>query len=492
MAHDITLVHPLFVNKDPVEARIMTPYFPLGLMYLGAGLREHGYEVRMFDCAFREDFDEFDAYMQRERPLVVGITSLITIRRNALILAEIAKKHGATVILGGPDPTGIPDRYLYHKASDGSHPVDIVAFDEADLTILELADHLFERDGAIDDVRDIAGLRLRDGNGGVFATPARPLIQDMDSIPFPARDMVDFEPYREAWTKKHGYWSLSLINTRGCPYGCAWCQKAVFGRTYRSRSAENSAAEMRLIKDTYAPDQLRVVDDITGINRKWILEWRDAVLAQEAAIPFECLTRVNLASDEMLGALKEMDCKKVYLGAESGSQKVLDAMKKGAKVGQIYEAAERCKAFGIDMYYFMMVGYPSEEWDDLKESVRLLTTTLPEEFSTTIAYPLPGTPFYEQMRDRLMFESDWQLDWDYTAENKLLFKRDRYNTFFYKLVIRWFHKEWEYAWLKAGKRVPLWERAKIVIGLWGYRALTTILAHAPSASTVRFQPAEGR
>jgi radical SAM superfamily enzyme YgiQ (UPF0313 family) len=249
---------------------------------------------------------------------------------------------------------------------------------------------------------------------------------------------------------------------------------------------------MRLIKTTYAPDQLRVVDDITGIDKKWIPRWRDAVLERDAVIPFECLTRVNLADDQLLGALKDMGCKKLYLGAESGSQSVLNAMNKGAKVEQIYTAAERCKQMGIAMYFFMMVGYPGEEYADLQKSARLLRTAMPEEFSTSIAYPLPGTPFYEQMRDRLMFESEWNLDWDYTAENKLLFKRERYSTFFYRIVIRWLNKEWEDAWLSSGKSVTVFGWLRIKGLLLGYRALVLLFAHLPSASTIRFQPAPGR
>lgn len=489
---DITLVHPLFIDKDPVEQRIMTPYFPLGLMYLGAVLQRRGYRVSMFDCTFREDYGEFEEYMRRVRPPVVGITSLITLRRNALILAEIAKEYGATVVLGGPDPTGLPERYLYHRATGGGYPVDMVAYDEAEVTVVELADHLFHRNGAIQSLQDIAGLRLRDRKGEVTATADRPLIQDLDTIPFPARDLVDMEAYRQAWINAHGHWSLSLINTRGCPYSCSWCQKAVFGRTFRSRSPENSAEEMRFIKGSYEPQQLRVVDDITGVNKKWVGRWRTAVLERDAVIPFECLTRVNLASEQMLSDLKAIGCKKVFFGAESGSQKVLDAMNKGARVTQVYEAAERCKRLNIDMYFFMMVGYPGEEWQDLQLSVDMLRETLPEDFSTTIAYPLPGTPFYEQMRDRLMFESEWQLEWDYTAENRLLFRREKYNTFFYRLVIRWFHKEWEAAWLGAGRQTSLSQRAKIKLMRWLYRALASGLAYAPMTAGVRFQPAEGR
>jgi anaerobic magnesium-protoporphyrin IX monomethyl ester cyclase len=139
-----------------------------------------------------------------------------------------------------------------------------------------------------------------------------------------------------------------------------------------------------------------------------------------------------------------------------------------------------------------MIGYPGEKWADLQLSVAMLRKTLPEEFSTTIAYPLPGTPFYEQMRDRLMFEADWQLDWDYTAENKLLFRRDQYNTFFYRLVIRWFYKEWEDAWQEAGRSASPWRRGRTKVIRWLYRSIVSILAYVPMSSHIRFQPAEGR
>ncbi len=491
MPPDITLVHPLFISKDPVEQRLMTPYFPLGLMYLAGVLRQQGYTVELFDCTFRQEYGEFEAYMRRVRPRVVGITSLITVRRHALVLGEIAKQHGATVIFGGPDPTGIPERYLAHRGS-GDFVADMVVFDEGEHTLLDVMDALHGRGNPAESWQEIPGLRLRGENGQVVATPPRPLIPDLDELPFPARDLVDMDAYREAWLAAHGYWSLSLINTRGCPYGCAWCQKAVFGRTYRSRSPENSAAEMRFLKETYAPDMLRVVDDITGVRRQWVPRWRDAILARDAVIPFECLTRVNLATEEMLAALKEAGCVKIYFGAESGSQKVLDAMEKGARVEQIERAAARCKRLGIRTYFFMMVGYPGEEWEDLLLSVQLLRRTLPDEFSTTIAYPLPGTKFYEQVRDRLMFQSEWNLDWEYTAQNRLLFQRDRYNTRFYRWVVRWFHKEWEDAWLAAGKPAPWYERGRIKLGLWAMRLLVRLLARVPGTGSIRFQPAPGR
>ncbi|MEN3039856.1 MAG: cobalamin-dependent protein, partial [Candidatus Kryptonium sp.] len=202
---------------DPVEKKIMTPYFPLGLMYLASVLRKNGYEVELFDCTFRKDFDEFENYLKTRKPKVVGITSLITIRRNALIIADIAHRYGAKVILGGPDPTALPERYLLYKGTNGDFPVDVVVFDEGEITMLELANFYFKKDNFPDDIREIPGLRLRDENGNIIATKHRELIQDLDSIPFPARDLVDMDDYRKAWKKKHGYWSLTIINSRGCP-----------------------------------------------------------------------------------------------------------------------------------------------------------------------------------------------------------------------------------------------------------------------------------
>ncbi|MBO9309125.1 MAG: radical SAM protein, partial [Chloroflexi bacterium] len=384
---DILLANPLFVWLDPVERQLMTPYFPLGLLYLAAVLRQNAYSVAVYDGAFEQGYSGFERALARYRPKAVGITALITVRRHALALAEIAKRHGAMVIFGGPDPTGKPEAYLRHSGADGKRVVDFIVWDEGEATIIELMNHLTGRHGAdLLSLRAIRGLRFRDERGEVVSTPPRPAIADMDSIPFPARDLVDFEAYKKHWTARHGYWSMSMINTRGCPYACTWCQKGIFGRSYRSRSAANAAEEMRLIKEQYNPDQIRVVDDITGVDRKWIFEWRAEVLKRDAAIPFECLSRVNLVDVPLLKALQEIGCRKIYFGAESGSQKVLNAMKKGTKVEQIYRAAEACREVGIHVYFFMMVGYPGEELEDLQASVKLLREALPDSFSTTIAY----------------------------------------------------------------------------------------------------------
>jgi radical SAM superfamily enzyme YgiQ (UPF0313 family) len=296
----------------------------------------------------------------------------------------------------------------------------------------------------------------------------------VDDLPLPARDLIDWEPYREAWRTHHGLFSMSVMATRGCPFNCAWCQKIVFGRSYRPRSPESVAEEMRTIKDRYRPDQLRIIDDVLGIDLKWMRRWHDAVLELDAVTPFECLSRVDLLDEELVRLLQGAGCKRIALGTESGSQRVLDAMSKGTTVEQIRRAATICREAGIETYFYMMVGYPGEEWADLKLSARLLRETRPDAFSTTIAYPLPGTAFYEHVRDQLPAGYGAMGDWDYTAENKLLHATGRYDTTFYRRVIRWFHSEWRDARVQAGMPVSLASRLRGKAGLWRDRLLVNL------------------
>jgi radical SAM superfamily enzyme YgiQ (UPF0313 family) len=490
MSPDITLVHALFISKDPVEQELMTPYFPLGLLYLAGTLRHQGYSVDVFDCAFREDYQDFERYMRRVHPPIVGITALATVRHHALALADIAHRFGAKVIVGGSDPTARPDLYLEHQ-DNGSRSIQIAVIGEGEETILALMPFVLNDHKTNSELQSVNGLAYIDAQGKIVRTPDRAHLKNVDSLPFPARDLVDVERYRQAWVEHHGYFSLSLIATRGCPFGCTWCQKSVFGRSFRPRSPESVAQEMRLIREQYQPDQIRIVDDVLGIDRKWVRAWHDAVLAHDAVIPFECLSRADLMDEEVARMLKEAGCRRIHIGAESGSQRVLDAMNKGIKVDQIRRVAEICRDLEIESYFYMMVGYPGEEWEDLKLSVKLLREIRPDVFSTTIAYPLPGTEFYEQVRDRLTFGAEHMPDWIHTAENRLLFERGRYSTVFYRWVIRWFRAEWKDARLKAGAQVTNLERLKTWTGLWLSRAVVNVLAHMPGAAEVQFNPQQG-
>jgi anaerobic magnesium-protoporphyrin IX monomethyl ester cyclase len=469
---DLMLVNPLFLCEDPVEQQLMTPYFPLGLLYLAATAREAGYQVSIFDAMFEKSDEAFVAALEKERPTVVGLGVLATVRAAALRLADLAHRHGAAVVVGGADPTGRPESYLRHQ-SNGSQPVDVVVVGEGEQTLLELLP-LFLKGEPIDErLREIAGLAYLDAGGRFVSTAARQHCADLESLPLPARDLIDVETYRQAWRGGHGLFSLSLIATRGCPYGCKWCQKSVFGRSFRPRSPESVAEEMRLIKEQYRPDQLRVVDDVMGIDRQWARAWHDAVLARDAAMPFECLSRVDLMDEELVRLLQEAGCIRIAFGAESGSQKVLDAMNKGTTVEQIRRTAQLCRRHGIETYFYIMLGYPGEEWADIQKTVELLKETRPEQFSSTIAYPLPGTEFFEEVKHRLLDTPDW----DYTAENRLLFQRT-HSTRFYRWVQRWLHQEWRAARLRHGDdQAPLLQQLRGQAGLWRSRAMAASLRH---------------
>jgi anaerobic magnesium-protoporphyrin IX monomethyl ester cyclase len=484
MPVDLLLVNPLFLHEDPVESQLMTPYFPLGILYVAAAAREAGYEVAVFDAMFAEGDGDFARALERLKPKVVGFGVLATVRRAALRLAVLAKQHGATVVMGGADPTARSDAYLQFR-QDGLYPVDVVTVGEAEITISELLPLLL-RDGVdASDLQQVEGLAYRNAAGETVTTPRRKLIEDVDALPLPARDLLDWEPYRRAWRAHHDRFSMSIMATRGCPFDCAWCQKIVFGRSYRPRAPEAVAEEMRTIKERYRPDQLRIVDDVLGIDRRWVQRWHDAVLERDAAIPFECLSRVDLLDEELVRLLQEVGCTRISLGAESGSQRVLEAMTKGTTVEQIRRAATLCREAGIETYFYMMVGYPGEEWADLKRSVKLLRETRPDAFSTTIAYPLPGTAFYEQVRDRLPAGYGAPADWDYTAENKLLYATGRYDQAFYRRAIRWFHSEWRDARIQAGMPISLAGRVRSKAGLWRDRLLVHLGAFGGRLSVRR-------
>jgi radical SAM superfamily enzyme YgiQ (UPF0313 family) len=471
---DLMLVNPLFLRDDPEEQRLMTPYFPLGLLYLAATAREAGYTVSIFDGMFAPGEDAFTAALDREQPKVVGIGVLATVRAAALRLADLAHHRGATVVVGGADPTGRPESYLQHQTDD-ERSIDLVVVGEGEQTLDELLPLLLDGGPADRRLARVAGLAYLDSEGEVVATPPRAHCTDLDNLPLPARDLVDLEAYRRAWQGRHGRFSLSIIATRGCPYGCTWCQKSVFGRSFRPRSAGSVAEEMRVIKEQYRPDQLRIVDDVMGIDRAWVRAWHAAVLARDAVVPFECLSRVELMDEEVVRLLKEAGCVRIAFGAESGSQKVLDAMKKGIRVEQIREAADLCRRAGIEIYFYIMLGYPGEEWADIVDTVNLLKDTRPDQFSSTVAYPLPGTEFYDQVQHRLLDAPDW----DYTAENRLLFRRG-HSTRFYRWVQRWLHQEWYAARLRHGEeKVSMAKRARQASVLLALRATVQVQRRLP-------------
>jgi len=282
----LVLAHPLFLSQNADEQAASSPYFPLGLLYLAAYVREQGHEVSIFDGTFQPDETSFAAHLAQHNPDIVGISAVITNRDTAQRLAATAAATGAVVVMGGPDPTLEPAWYL------GDPSVDVVVHHEGEQTIarlLKLHDQAALNADALVDEPGIAYRR----DGAVRVNHPRPPLDNLDELPLPARDLIDMDRYLHQWQQQNGYSSITIATTRGCPYGCEWCRDSVHGDGFRQRSPENVAAEMKQLKELYGVESIRVVDDVDGIDRSWINDWATAVDQLDAVIPFEALNRLS-------------------------------------------------------------------------------------------------------------------------------------------------------------------------------------------------------
>jgi anaerobic magnesium-protoporphyrin IX monomethyl ester cyclase len=421
----------------------MKPYAPLGTLITAALAREHGFEVELFDAMLAPGVEAFEEKLDRMRPAIVGIlednfnflTKMCTLRmrRAALDMIAAARARGCRVVVNGSDAIDHPEVYLEAGA-------DAVIMGEVEAAFLDVVETWTSDLHAT--LYDVPGLALAHrGNGSVGAaeirrTPARARLEDLDALPFPAWDLVDVDEYRSAWVGAHGRLSWGMVTSRGCPYGCNWCAKPVFGRRYSQRGPANVAEELRRLRERVAPDHVWFADDIFGLTPAWIGEFAREVTLRGARTPFMMQSRANLMTPPAVDALHEAGAEEVWLGVESGSQKILDAMDKGADVEQVREATRTLKSRGIRACWFIQLGYLGEGREDLEMTRDLILAERPDEIGVSVSYPLPGTPFYQTVRSQL----DARRNWEETDSLEMLF-RGTYTTEFYRLVRDALHAE---------------------------------------------------
>ncbi len=287
---DILLVNPVFLNQNQAERELMNPYFPLGLLYLAAFIREQGFSVEIFDGTFQDDLEDFQKSLESFSPRIVGISAVKPNREMVINIAEKVHLFGAKVILGGPDPTQTPEIYL------ASPFVDLVVHHEGELTLLELLGAKFEA-GNLDQIEGIAYRHL---HGEIIVNPRRDFILNLDELPLPARDLIDMDHYLDVWREHNGYASLTISVARGCPFGCEWCQDAVHGPDLRKRSPESVVEEVKSLLELYDIDRLRVIDDVDGLDREWLAEWEQVAKDHDAVLPFEALNDLQRQDIPML------------------------------------------------------------------------------------------------------------------------------------------------------------------------------------------------
>jgi anaerobic magnesium-protoporphyrin IX monomethyl ester cyclase len=408
---DVLLAHSFFLRNDPKQTQKMRPYAPLGTLYAAAHLRSRGYDVALFDATLSAGEHEFAEALERHRPGLVVLFEdsfnfltkmcLTHAREAAWRMSAAARAAGATVIASSSDVTDHPELYF-------AHGVQYALVGEADQSLVELVETLTgQREG---EVEHIAGIALPDPSdpSGVHRSAPRPPERHPDVFPFPAWDLVDAERYRAAWQGAHGFYSVNMVSTRGCPFHCNWCAKPIWGQQYAIRSPASLAEEMALVKRLLEPDHVWFADDIFGLRPQWVPELAREIEARDAHIPFMIQSRVDLMTETAVAGLARAGCVEVWLGAESGSQKILDAMDKGTSIAKIHEARRRLKAAGIKACFFLQFGYPGETFEDVLSTVRLVRETLPDDIGVSVSYPLPGTKFFDMVHEELGGKANWQ------------------------------------------------------------------------------------
>lgn len=417
----ITFTHGYFIKEDEKEQAIMRPYPPLGILYLSAWLEQNGLDNEVFDTTFSTK-KELYQHLEKEQPDLVPIYTNLMTKVNVIelvqfICASPLLKH-TIVVLGGPDVTyNVPD-YL----ATGAH---IVVIGEGEQTMLEIAETMAK--GNRQEFAHINGLAYRTADGDIFKTTARERLRPVDDLPFPNRKKIDLQEYLTAWKAHHGLNAVSVSTQRGCPYTCKWCSTAVYGQSYRRRSPNVVVDELLDIKKNYNPETLWFVDDVFTVSHKWLEGFAKEVKERGAVIPFECITRADRMDESVIDLLKESGCFRIWIGAESGSQKIIDAMDRRVDVNQVRSMIQLTRQKEIEAGTFIMLGYPGETEEDIEETIHHLKTSNPDYFTITIAYPIKGTGLYQEVEALQTTKNDWNKSTDRDRDFKRTYPKRYYD-----------------------------------------------------------------
>jgi len=453
---DILLAHSYHLPYDPKQVRKMQPYPPLGTLYAATALRQHGMSAAVFDPMLQDPVSGFLEILRQEKPAILAIYEddfnflskmcLTRMRELAWQLAQTARDAGAIVIAHGSDATDHAKEYLQNGA-------DFVLVGEAEQSLVELCAFILTG-GVLND--KIAGVQHLDAGGIVVQSsinsPRNPAWKNLVK---PARELIDLDPYREAWKSAHGYFSTSVVASRGCPYRCNWCAKPISGNKFQLRSAQQVAAEICELKEVYGVEHIWFGDDIFALNTHWVKQFADEVQARDCALPFKIQSRADLMSEETVASLKRAGCAEVWMGVESGSQKVLDSMDKALRVSEVEAARARLREAGIRACYFLQFGYPGEQWEDILQTIALVRNTRPDDVGISVSYPLPGTAFFDRVQEQIGVKKNWT-----DSDDLCLMFKAAYKDEFYLALRNALHAEVD-SWHKQGGSsdlISLWRK----------------------------------
>jgi anaerobic magnesium-protoporphyrin IX monomethyl ester cyclase len=437
---DILLANSYFLKHDPKEYRNMNLYAPLGTLYAAAYLKNIGYDVALFDTMLADSEEDLRKDLNKHKPKIFVVYDdvfnyltkmcLIRMREASFRMSEIAKEFGCKVIVSGSDSADHIEKYIKHDA-------DYVICGEGEVTLGEISEHILKNGQGITNIKDIEGLAFAE-NGSIYRTARRQVLKDLDILPYAAWELVDVNRYRELWKKHHGYFSMNMVTTRGCPFHCNWCAKPIYGQVYNSRSPENLVEEMRILKEKYSPDHIWFCDDIFGLRPGWTTKFDEVVNRGNVKIPFKCLSRVDLLlKEDNISHLANAGCESIWVGAESGSQKILDAMDKGTTVEEIYEATRILKKYNIRTCFFLQFGYTGETKKEIDLTIKMVRDLMPDDIGISVSYPLPGTKFYDRVVSQMSDKKNWVDSGDF----EMMFDGE-YSSKFYRVLHKRVHKEY--------------------------------------------------
>jgi anaerobic magnesium-protoporphyrin IX monomethyl ester cyclase len=435
--NNILFTHSYFLQFDPKQRALGQPYPPLGTLYAAALMRENGYNVSLYDTMFTVNPSDTLKEIENSNPDFFVIYDdgfnyltkmcLTNMREAAFAMCKLAKAKECKVIVSSSDSTDRYKEYLQEGA-------DFVIIGEGEHTLLELINHL--KDGN-HDPSSIMGLAYIDSCEPV-KTVARPVLKDLDSLPLPAWDLVNMDAYRDTWIKHVGYFSLNMGTTRGCPFKCNWCAKPIYGNRYNSHSPQHVVTELRLLKDKYKVDHIWFCDDIFGLKPGWMVEFSKLIEENNLKTRFKIQSRADLLVDDVtVKALAAAGCENAWIGAESGSQTILDAMDKGTTIEQIRIATYLMKEHGIKPSFFIQFGYPGEHKEDIQLTINMINELLPFEIGISVSYPLPGTQFYDRVKADLKKKTNWT-----DSDEMALMFTNTFPALYYKQLHKYVHKNY--------------------------------------------------
>jgi len=433
---NILFSHSYYYPLDAKQWKNKTPYPPLGTIYAAALMRKNGHTVDLFDTNLLDNPYSITKKLEQQEPKYLVLYDdgfnyltkmcLTTMREAAFEMLKIGKEHQCTTIVCSSDSTDHYEKYLAHHA-------DYIIQGEGEITLHDLIDAL-ETGEEASNLKGVVSKK----NGEIVKNPKRPVLQHLDELPLPAWDLIQMDAYKSIWKQGGKEFTLNLATTRGCPYKCNWCAKPIYGNRYNSHSPKYIVNHIQYLQEHYKVKRFWMCDDIFGLKPQWVQLFRDELKASEVSIRYYIQSRVDLLlKEDTIEALADSGLEEVWVGAESGSQKILDGMDKGTKVEQIYEATQLLKLKDIRVAFFIQFGYLDETKSDIQKTIQMVKDLVPDNLGISVSYPLPGTKFYEKVKDDLKLKANW------TDSNDLaMMFSGTFNSKFYRKLHKYVHKEY--------------------------------------------------